>query len=309
MGARASDVSIVMPTLAARERSRSLLRAIDSVVSQTGARGIPLVVVNGARADPDVLAGLCRRGDVRLVTLEEASLPRALHAGRALVDTPYFAVLDDDDELLPGALRTRLDVLEQAPAADVAVTSGFLEGFGRRVHNVPDIAAAAADPLRALFVQHWLPPCAGLFRTSTVRVELFEDIPRYREWTYLALRVALSLRVRFADRPTFVYHTDTEGSLSKSRAYCMAGPAALARMLELELPADVRATLRARLAIDLHSASMRELQEGNCRAAWWWHLKSLMNPSGWRYLPYGRNLLAGSLARLVANGRAPRTSP
>jgi glycosyltransferase involved in cell wall biosynthesis len=297
MSARRPDVSVIMPTMAHRERAASLVRAIDTVVSQEGARGIPLVVVNGDAGGPEVLAHLRRRSDIRLVVRAEANLPRALQAGRALVDTPYFAVLDDDDQLLPGALRARLEALDQAPGADVAVTNGFLEGGGRRVLNVDDFEQIRANPLRMLLVHHWLPPCAGLFRTSAVSGDFFEAIPRYREWTYLALRLALALRICFAERPTFVYRTDTPDSLSKSRAYCLAGPPAIVRMLELELPADVRAALRVRLAGDLHSVSSRELDDGNYRAAWRWHFKSLAQPSGWRYLPYARNLILGALSR------------
>jgi glycosyltransferase involved in cell wall biosynthesis len=289
------NVSIIMPTLACRERATSLLRAIDSVVSQVSARGIPLVVVNGPAPAPELLAHLRRRADIRLAVREEGHLPRALHAGRRLVDTSVFAVLDDDDELLPGALRTRLDLLDREPTADVAVTSGYLQGFDRRTLNITDFGPIQADPLGMLLTRHWLPPCAGLFRSCAVTEEFFEAIPRYREWTYLALRLALTLRIRFAEQPTFVYRTDTPDSLSKSRAYALAGPPALRRMLELPLPTPVRARLRARLGDDLHSAAALELEEGNWRAAWSLHLRSLVQPAGWRYLPYGWNLLARTL--------------
>jgi glycosyltransferase involved in cell wall biosynthesis len=303
MSGHSADVSIIMPTLASRERAASLVRAIETAVSQQGARGIPLVVVNGDSGAPEVLEHLRRRGDIRLTFLEEANLPRALHAGRAMVDTPYFAVLDDDDELLPAALQTRVEVLDAASGADVVVTSGFVERSGRREINIGDFRRIQADPLRMLLVQHWLPPCAGLFRTRAVTTEFFEHIPRYREWTYLALRLALGLRISFAARPTFVHRLDTPGSLSKSKAYCLGGPPAIGRMLHLDLPTDVRAALRARLAGDLHGAATCELDDGNHGAAWRWHFKSLAQPSGWRYLPYARHLLMASLARRRARAR------
>jgi hypothetical protein len=303
MSPHRGDVSIIMPTIACPARAASLVRAIDSVVSQQGARGIPLLVVNGGAAAPEVLQHLRQRTDVRLIIREEASLPGALHAGRARVDTPYFAVLDDDDELLPDALRIRLEALDEASGADVVVTNGYLEGWGRRQLNIGDFRRIQTEPLSMLLVQNWLPPCAGLFRTSAVSTEFFEAIPTYREWTYLGLRLALALEITFLARPTFVYRTDTPDSLSKSRAYCLAGPPAIARMLELDLPEAVRAALRVRLADDLHSASSRELADGNYGAAWRWHLRSLTQPSGWRYLPYTRKVLVGSLFRRAAAGR------
>lgn len=302
MSDRAGDISIIMPTMARRERAISLVRAIETVVLQGGVRGIPLVVVNGNSGEPEVLEHLRRRVDIRLTMLEEANLPAALYAGRLMVDTPYFAMLDDDDELLPGALHTRLAALEAAPDADMVVTSGFLAGCGRSELNIRDFDRVRTDPLRALLVNHWLPPCGGFFRTSVVAAEFFEGIPRYREWTYLALRLALTMRIIFVERPTFVYHTDTPDSLSKSRAYCLAGPPAIARMLELPLPTDVRAALRVRLADDMHSASEHERAGGNYRAAWSWHCLTLVQPSGWRYLPYGWRLLLESVG-LIAGAR------
>jgi glycosyltransferase involved in cell wall biosynthesis len=296
---RPAIVSVIMPTLARLERASSLIRAIDSVVSQDGARGIPLVVVNGPSATTEVKEHLARRRDIRVVTLEEAGLPLALKTGRATVDTSYFAVLDDDDELLPGALVTRLQALDEA-AADVVVTNGYLQGFGRRVVNIEDFGEIQADPLRALLRRHWLPPCAGLFRTHAVTLDFFEAIPEYREWTYLGLRLALERKIHFMSRPTFVYRTDTPGSLSKSKASCLAESRAMARMLELPLPRDVRTTMRARLTAGLHSASDWERRDGNHLAAWRWHLRCLLRPRGWRYLPYTRHLLIGSLRRLPA---------
>jgi len=298
-----ADVSVIVPTRACRDRASSLMRAIDSVIHQTGARGVPIVVVNGPLGAPEVLTHLRRRTDIRLAVLEEASLPVALRTGRAMVDTPFFSVLDDDDELLPGALRTRLDAFVTEPVPDVVVTGGYLESAGRRRVEIEDFRRVEADPLRALFVQHWLRPCAGCFRTAAVPAAFFESIPPYREWTWLALRCALELRIRFVAEPTFVYRTDTPGSLSKTSAYALAGPAALARMLALDLPADVRTILRTRLAGDLHSASVCELAAGHHAAAWRLHLRSLVQPSGWRYLPYARHLVAAALSGARATGR------
>jgi glycosyltransferase involved in cell wall biosynthesis len=298
-----SDISVIMPTLASRERATMLVRAIDSVLAQDGVRGVPLVVVNGGVADPQLLAELRHRRDITLVELAEANLPAALRAGRCRVQTDYFSVLDDDDVLLPGALATRRACLQAVPEAGVVVTNGYLAGAGSRRLNIEDFGPIEADPLHGLLDRHWLPPCAGFFRTSAVTADFFDGIPRYREWTYLALRLALALPIVFVPRPTFVYTTDTPDSLSKSPAYSLAGPPAIARMLQLPLPADVRARLRVRMAGDMHSASSHELEHGHYRAAWAWHWRSLTQPSGWRYLPFARHLLRRSLSDLLGGTR------
>jgi len=251
---------------------------------------------------------LARRRDIRVVTLKEAGLPSALKAGRAAVDTPYFAVLDDDDELLPGALVTRLQALNDTSEADAVVTNGYRQGFDRLLEvDIEDFSPIRADPLRAFLRRNWLRPCAGLFRTPAVPVDFFQQIPKYREWTYLGLRLALECKIQFVAQATYVYRTDSPGSLSSSKAYCLAGPYAMARMLELKLPRDVRSALRARLTADLHTASDCELHDGNYLAAWQWHLKCLSRLGGWSYLAYTRHLISGSVRRLATG--PPRKSP
>src|SRR6185295_1279548 len=96
---------------------------------------------------------------VELVRLEAADFPAALRAGRVRVRSPYFAELDDDDELLPGALATRVAAMEAHPDVDVVVTRGYVDHQGRRELNLRDLEGLQADPLRSLLDQNWLAPC------------------------------------------------------------------------------------------------------------------------------------------------------
>ncbi len=284
-------VTVILPTTAAPERAAGLQRAVRSVLSQERVSARLIVVANGPRCDHEILAGLGRRPNVRLVRVEQAAFSRALQVGRRLVDTPYFGELDDDDELLPGALATRLERMQAEPSTDVVVTSGFIRAGGRDVANIPDFTGVRVDPLRAVLDCMWLVPCAALYRAETVTTDLFDAIPASLEWTYLALRLALEKHISFVDVPTFIYDRDTENSLSKSRDWAVAQPAALRAMMRLDIPADVRSRLRAKYASALHGASGAELREGRLGRAWLWHLMSLGERSGWRYLGYTRHLL------------------
>ncbi len=289
--AATEPISVIMPTAARPERAASLLRAINTVVSQQGVHGLPVVVVNGTSQSKALLAHLSGRRDIRLVRFEEPSLPRALQVGRATVDTRFFAVLDDDDELLPGGLAARLRGIQNTPATDVVVTNGYFRGGDGEALNISDFGVIQADPLRALIRVNWLTPCAALFRTETVTSEFFEDIPRYLEWTHMAMHLALRRRILFIDRPTFVYQTDTPNSLSKTREYILGQPQAIQQLLRLKLPADVESLLKARLAGALHAASEQALCEGAHLKAWLWHIRCLARIEGWRYLLYTRHLV------------------
>lgn len=280
-----------MPTEARSDRAELLGRALASVCSQQGVRATPIVVVNGPAADAALLADLSRSRDVRLVRLAAADLPAALRAGRDLVRSPYFAELDDDDELLPGALAARVEAMEAHPDVDVAVTRGYIDHQGRRELNVADLERFQADPLRSLLDHNWLAPCAGLFRTATIGTEYFADVPPYLEWTYLGVRFALERRILFLNRPTWVYRADTPRSLSKAPGYVLQQSASLDRLLALPLPKDVRRRFAQRRGIALHEATGLELHAGRPWAAWRWHLRSLAAAGGWRYTLYTRRLI------------------
>jgi glycosyltransferase involved in cell wall biosynthesis len=184
----ASAVSVVIPTLGLRERATSLRRAVESVLDQCGARAVPLVVLNGAQSCPDVERWLRAEPRVRLLTRDEGNLPAALLAGREAVDTPYFATLDDDDLLLPGALALRLRALQERPDRAAVVTNGYRrDRFGDVLHIASGRGAhdphreIERDPLRALLRRNWLLPGSWLGRTDAVGASLFHGMPRYLE--------------------------------------------------------------------------------------------------------------------------------
>ena len=128
-----------MPTRALRERAEVLRRAIDSVLSQAGVRAVPLIVVNGTGRDPGLVEALTADPRLRVLCQEEAGIPAALRAGREVLDTPWFADLDDDDLFLPGALALRVDTLERRPDCCAVITNGYRRSAsGTDVLNAPD---------------------------------------------------------------------------------------------------------------------------------------------------------------------------
>jgi glycosyltransferase involved in cell wall biosynthesis len=283
-------ICVILPTIATSERADCLDRAVRSVLAQEGVSIELIVVANGPRCDPEILAELRRSRNVRVVVVEQASFSHAIQIGRSLVNAPYFTELDDDDELLPQALAIRLECMEAAPSIDVVITSGFVRSGGFSDINISDFTRVRVDPVRALLDSMWLVPCAALYRTATVTADLFEEIPASLEWTYLAFLLALRKRISFIDKPTFVYNRDTRHSLSKSKTWIVSQPAALRQMMRLDLPPDVKSRLRMKYVSALHSASDAELNGGHRGQAWRWHLMSLGHRSGWQYVSYTRHL-------------------
>lgn len=260
------------------------MRAIDSVQAQHGVRATPLVVVNGSDQDAQLVAALRADGRLRIEAAAPADLPNALRLGRAHVDTPFFTALDDDDVLLPDALRMREAALEERADCVAVVTNGWRREGRRDTLHMSSFEAVRRDPLRSVLDRNWLLPGAWMARTDAVQDEVFAGMPRYLECTYLAVRLAVTGRTCFLDEPTVAWSADTPGSVSKSREYVLGLEAALQRILQLDLPADVRRGFRRKLAWAQHGAARLLLAEGRNQAAWGTHLRSLGGPDSWRFL-------------------------
>jgi glycosyltransferase involved in cell wall biosynthesis len=285
-----NGISVIIPTLAEGKRTDSLLRAIDSVRSQEGVKAVPVIVVNGNRFDPSLVE---RLGHLKGITMHMEPLGGVINArvvGRRLVETPYYSFLDDDDELLPHALRSRLDSMLVDERIDVVVSNGYrFDGSARSIsaHNIAD---AKKDPFLALLDNNWLTSCGGLYRTARIDAAFFADSTEYAEWTYLAFKLSLSHRITFLNKPGYVIN-DTAGSLSKSLNYSSALAHVFERVLDLPLPPSARSAVKRKYGSALHDLSNYCLDAKEPKKALQYHLKSLCQPGGMRFLLYSRRFL------------------
>ena len=291
-------ISVIIPSLADTARAKLLDRAIDSVLNQEGVTAIPIVVVNGGRHDPSVLEALTRRSDIRCVHFSSGGLPEARLRGRESVDTPFFAYLDDDDELLPNSVATRLRPMLMDEQIDVVVSNGFRDSPNGRVITDPNIERFQSNPLQGLMEVNWLNESGGLYRTRSIGREFFANLPAVVEWTCIAFQLSQSRKIHFLDVQTFIKH-DTAQSLSKSKDYHLQHPYVLRDMLRWQMPAAIRTKLKKKYIAALHQTSERLCEMGDLRSAWRYHLQSLCHVSGQRYLGYTRHVVWKHLLRLA----------
>ena len=285
-------ISVIIPTKAVPARWALLRRAIDSVLAQQSVRVVPIVVINGREWDPGLRSEIIADRRFRVATLESADLPEALRTGREMVDSMWFAELDDDDLLMPRALISRLEALDKHPEFHLVVTNGVMRGpDGDKLNYDGDVSAIEDDPVRAMLRQNWLLPGSWLCRSEAVGIEFFTGIPRFRECTYLGLQFASRLRIKFLNCPTVVYHTETPQSESKSRAYTLGVADATRRMLELDLPPDALDHIRRQLGDACSGNARYFLQEKDLAAAWSWYRESLRGPGSWRRSLFARRFV------------------
>lgn len=284
-----NSVTVIIPTTCEPHRSQQLLRAIDSVLAQAGGSPHVLVVVNGARYDADLLSKLRLRSDIRVDYREVGNLPLALAYGRSQVESEFFCFLDDDDELLSESLSIRLGALVD-PEVDVAVSNGYNVAGERRTIRVQTPFGSEDNPLEALVRENWLASCGGLFRTRAVPQEIFDELLKFYEWTTVAFRVSLGLKVVFVDMPGYVVN-DSPSSLSKSEEFLLCDEKMIRQMLSHSLPRPVKNQLRKKLSQSLHNSSSYFLEIGDLNGAWRYHLGSLFMPGGIKFILYTRKLI------------------
>jgi hypothetical protein len=216
-------VSIVIPTSAASGRRAMLDRAIASVDAQDCPTEI-VVVPNGAAVDAQTLRDLeADRRVTRVLRLDEANVSVARYAGLGVATGEYFGFLDDDDELLPGALSTRLALF--GPDRDVVATNGYVVEAGRDEAILVPLNLAPNAALDLSFLEfNWFQSLASLFRTSTVPRNLFDMRLRYFEWSHLFFRL-LEAGVRI--------HYDPSLNVPQARGPCVEHIAIARILLEL----------------------------------------------------------------------------
>jgi glycosyltransferase involved in cell wall biosynthesis len=284
------SISVIIPTCADPSRAPLLWRAIGSLLSNQDGLVLPVVVVNGTRYLPEVLNDLRRRRDIRCLYLEEPGTTGARLAGRRVIDTEFFGMLDDDDEYLTGAAKIQIRPLLEDPSIDVVVTNGYRRENGRDVLNFPEFSTFQHDPLRSLMEWPWLNSGGLSCRSGTVSSSYLE-VPRSMELTYMAMKLALSRKLQFLDTPTYRWDRDTPEPQSRSKRYMEGAPEAIRKMLALNPPAEIGRLLERKYAASLHTLSDWERTDGNYDAAWRYHLRSLVSPYGIKYFPYTRHLV------------------
>ena len=252
-----------------------------------------IVVFNGGAIDNQMLGWARRQPKTRCAVLRDGDKALATWVGRSMVAGEYFCFLDDDDEFRPGAFAAAMKTLQQDPGLDCLASNGIyitpagarcVFANGRQLTQID----YAEGPLRS---RNWLASCGGMFRTSTVGLDYFADLPRHREWTVIAFRIASRLNVRFVNRLSYRVFS-SPASQSKRDSYIDAATESLEAMLRSAAnPAHARAIRRQMSAANHYISSYYRIK-GNFRRAWQAYRASIRTWSGLKYVPYATLLIA-----------------
>jgi glycosyltransferase involved in cell wall biosynthesis len=182
-------VSVILPVY---NRSSSLARAIDSVLSQEPPPDELIVVDDGSEED---LSPILSRYAGRIVTHRQSNggVASARNAGALLANGKWLAFVDSDDEWVPGHIETLYRDLPAA-ASDVVVHLGDEQWQGKgydqsffmlkRVSFPTDRAIRVERPI-SLVISGMSCTCAAIRRDIFERVGGFDQTMRIHEDTAL----------------------------------------------------------------------------------------------------------------------------
>src|SRR5262245_5248202 len=214
-----ADVSVIVR---AGGRSMAILgRALGSLRDQTYGR-VTAIVVMWRDMDPAPLQQFATGAVVslRIVRCPGGGRSTTLSAGLQAVETPYFAILDDDDAWFPTHLERAFEVFRDAPGTRLVITGGIREaatafpimGGGQERRRVDRFGfpgrGASAWQISAAFL-----PNAFVAESSLLDWRLLGDpTMATAEDSHLVLGLAAKATPRFSYAATAIQYESDDGS-------------------------------------------------------------------------------------------------
>jgi len=296
------ELTVFIATTAEKKRKNSIRDAIKSVLSQVGVKLV--VIINGNKFDASLRTELESHPNIECHYISLGNFPEALRYARKIVDTDYFSFLDDDDELIDDSIKKRISAIKESKAIDVVIGNGYRRNTSNEkslMLNDVQVKMFNKDPLIALFEKrgNWLASCSGVFRSSSIGQEYFDDYAKYAEWSYLAVKIACDKNLRLVNSPCFIIN-ETGGSLSHSFEYYEGQYHYLFKLLEMNLPSKIHNIIEAKKIDMEHQLAVLCMEEGKWSKAWHYHLLSLSRFYGFkRYVLSTRHFLVNKVKTLI----------
>jgi glycosyltransferase involved in cell wall biosynthesis len=225
-------IAVIIPTF---NRARYLREAIQSVLAQSR-RPEELIVVDDGCTD-DTAAVCAEFAEVRYVYQQNAGLSAARNTGIEHSTSELLMFLDDDDKLMPDALRLQSAVFEREP--EVGLVYGrvlLIDAEGRRIGENLKNHRPPADHLAALLVENYIQVQTVMVRRRSLDVAgkfhvlLGEDLDL---WLRMA---AHGIVFRFIDEPLAEYRK-FPGTMSSNKLRYAQGLLAMVEKNLLIFPA------------------------------------------------------------------------
>lgn len=229
-----------------------VVEAVTSAVSQD-LPDVEVIVVDDGSRNPvahllpaDVLARCV------LITRENGGIAAARNTGIRACRSPYVALLDGDDRMLPQHCRMALECLRANPQVDVVVPDAFIIEEGVEHHSLT--YSARYPRTEPISFQKFINGSSPVVAWSTMRRDTFDRFCYYDEefrtggedFHFVAKLLVMGATCRYMSEPTYEYRRHSD-SVTIRRPMHMAEQV-LRAIEKLESDPDVNANMRMLLA-------------------------------------------------------------
>lgn len=209
------SVTLVTPT---RNRAHTIGRAIRSVLGQTHAEWELVVVDDASSDDTERVVASFRDPRIRYVRETDHVGPTgAKNRGFDEARGPWIGVLDDDDELVPHALQTLLEVTQRIPRVDAISCNCIDAQTGRLTGHGFDRDRYLTVPLALTHArgEHW-----GIFHERILGERRFDPAIRGYE-AHLWYRIHDGALWYYVHQGLRIYHREGRDRLSLGNDYAL----------------------------------------------------------------------------------------
>lgn len=248
-------VSTVIPTF---NRKADVAVAVRTALAQTH-REHEIIVVDDGSSDGTREALVEEHGErLKILRTERTGVSGARNHGMAAAQGDYIALLDSDDEWLPGKLEAQVRFLEDRPDFGMVVTDVVQMDHRRQAHGVlrrRDAIPEDGDVLTYVIRQPALAPSSALFRRTVLDdVGPFDTGLPTAEDIDFHLRVALRWKIGVIPEPLTRAMRGHDGLSSLPRTY-----SDYLAVMERFIESHPEIPLQHRRA-GLHAAALRNLR-------------------------------------------------
>ncbi len=191
-------ISVVIPTY---NRAQLLRRALESVLAQSQPALEIIVIDDGSNDETEAMIAQ-HYPAVRYLQQTNRGVSAARNYGIQQAQGEWIALLDADDEWLPGKLETQWQLIEQRPHLPLVHSNEIWIRNGRRVNQMNKHAKAGG-----WIFQRCLPLCAISPSAALIHRSLFDEIGLFDEHLPacedydLWLRICSRYPVRYSETP------------------------------------------------------------------------------------------------------------
>lgn len=205
-------ISVIIPT---HQRAALLQRALESVYLQTR-HAWEVIVVDDGSSDTTARMIDSDYPDCRYLRQDNRGVSSARNRGIRAATGNWIALLDSDDEWLPGKLAAQAECLARHPGLRICHTEEIWIRNGRRVNPMKKHAKSGGHIFRRCLPLCVISPSSVLIERSLLEeTGLFdESLPACEDYD-LWLRICANHAVAFVKQPQIVKYGGHQDQLSR----------------------------------------------------------------------------------------------